>query len=71
MNRNLDGLYIRILRNGTAQNVCFSDLTPEEREEYLKDKNCKWLKTACCHLADQLKAIGEQLDVRGEWINNV
>ena len=70
MNRNLDGIYIRILRDGKPQNVCFSDLTVEEREEYLKDKNCKWLKDCCCHLANQLKAIGEQLDVRGQWISN-
>ena len=47
----------------------FLEADAEDVFEYLKDKNCKWLKTACCHLADQLKAIGEQLDVRGEWKN--
>ena len=32
MNRNLDGCYFRIERNGKYENVCFSDLTEEEQE---------------------------------------
>lgn len=28
---NMDGLFVRIERDGHFENVCFSDMTPEER----------------------------------------
>ena len=31
MNRDIDGVYFRIERDGEFQNLCFSDLTTEER----------------------------------------
>ena len=31
MNRELDGCYFRIVRDGVGQSVCFTDLTKEER----------------------------------------
>ena len=33
MNRELDGCYFRIVRDGVGQSVCFSDLTKEERQK--------------------------------------
>lgn len=30
MNRELDGCYFRIVRDGVGQSVCFTDLTKEE-----------------------------------------
>ena len=63
MNRNLDGCYFRVKRNGKWESVCFSDLTEEERESVLSDRNEKWLKSLCCYLADTIKNIGEQLDL--------
>lgn len=38
MNRNLDGCYFRVKRDGKYEAVCFSDLTAEEREEVCKDR---------------------------------
>ena len=35
MDRNLDGIYLRIKRNGKYQPVCLSDMTKEELEENL------------------------------------
>ena len=63
MNRNLDGVYFRINREGKWENVCFSDLTKIEREQVLKDKDKKWLRSLCETLADTIKNIGEQLDL--------
>lgn len=66
MNRNLDGCYFRVQRDGKWQNICFSDLDEQEREEILRDRNAEWLKSLCGHLADRLMLIGEQFDIVGE-----
>lgn len=63
MNRNLDGCYFRVKRNGKYMNVCFSDLTDEEREHVASmdgGHSAEWWKGLCYHLADTLKAIGEE-----------
>lgn len=31
MNRNLDGYYFRVKRDGKWDNICWSDMTDEER----------------------------------------
>lgn len=66
MNRNLDGVYFRIKRENKYDNICFSDLTDEEREDVMKDRDEKWLKRLCCILADTLKTIGDQFDIMCE-----
>lgn len=66
MNRNLDGCYFRIERDGKWQNVCFSDLTRTEQERVMDGKNAEWLKSLCIHLANQLTMIGSQFDIVGE-----
>lgn len=63
MNRNLDVCYFRIQRDGKWTNVCFSDLTSEEREEVMKDRDEKWLRSMCSILADTIKQIGDQFDI--------
>ena len=63
MNRNLDGCYFRVERDGKWQNVCFSDLTSDERDTVMDDRGEEWLKSLCCHLADTIKEIGDQLDI--------
>ena len=52
MNRELDGCYFRIVRDGVGQSVCFTDLTKEERDTLLADKDEKFLRNLCCYLAD-------------------
>lgn len=67
MIRNLDGCYFRVERDGKWQNICFSDLTPAEREKMCEGRSTEWLASLCYYLADVIKAIGDQLDiVRGE-----
>lgn len=63
MNRNLDGVYFRVERNGKWESVCFSDLTEEQMDEVLKNKNEKWLKAMCKILGRTIKNIGEQCDI--------
>ena len=63
INRELDGCYFRIQRNGKWQNICFSDLTEIERDTVMKDRDERWLKSMCAHLAECLREIGEELDI--------
>lgn len=66
MDRNLDGCYFRVERDGEWCNICFSDLTNEERENVLVNRNIDWLKSLCCHLADRLRTIGDTFDIAME-----
>ena len=65
MDRNLDGYYFRVCRNGCWESVCFSDLTEEEREKVCEERDAEWLKSLAYHLADCIKEIGEQFDIAG------
>lgn len=61
--RNLDGIYFRIKRNGKWDNVCFSDLTQDEREEVMKNKDVDWLKSMCIQLTRTIRKIGDEFDL--------
>ena len=63
MNRNLDGVYFRINREGMYQNICFSDLTEEEMDDILADKSEEWLRRMCKILGQTIRNIGDQLDI--------
>lgn len=63
MNRNLDGIYLRIKRDGKYQAVCLSDMTADELEEALDPERGDWLKGAVIHLAGQLRAVGDKFDI--------
>ena len=63
MNRELDGVYFRIKRNDKWDNICFSDLTEEEMNEVIKDKDIEWLKSLCIILGKTLKEIGDYFDI--------
>lgn len=59
MNRNLDGCYFRVKRDGQWESICFSDLTDDERCSICDGKDAVWLRSLAYHLADCLKDIGE------------
>lgn len=61
--RNLDGIYFRVKRDYKWDDVCFSDLTDEEREEVMNNKNVEWYKSMCRILANTIRNIGEQFDI--------
>ena len=72
--RNLDGIYFRIERDGKRQNVCYSDMTPSERDEIARkcaenataEEQAQWWRSMADILADQLYDMGEQLGVTCE-----
>lgn len=61
--RNLDGVYFRVERDGKWENVCFSDMTKEERNKVMENRDSEWLKSMCQILADTIADIGEQFDL--------
>lgn len=66
MDRNLDGVYFRVNRNGKWCNVCFSDMTHEERETVIGERTGEWWKSLAYILADCLKRMGDNFDIAGE-----
>lgn len=66
MDRNLDGVYFRVQRDGKWKSVCFSDLTSDERDAVLKDRPAEWLRSLCCVLAGTIKNIGDSFDLLGK-----
>ena len=68
MNRELDGYYFRIVRNGVGQSVCFTDLTKEERDKLLADKDTQFLKNLCCYLADRIQELGDTIEEQSQQL---
>ena len=66
MNRDLDGVYFRVSRNGKFVNVCFSDLEDHEMNAMLQNRSNEWLQNLCKILGCQIKAMGDKLDILGE-----
>ena len=66
MNRNLDGVYFRINRDDTWQNICFSDLSDDEMEEVMNGREVAWFKSMCKILGKTIREIGDQLDISME-----
>ena len=66
MNRELDGCYFRIVRDGVGQSVCFTDLTKEERNALLADKDTQFLKNLCCYLADRIQELGDIIEEQSQ-----
>ena len=62
MKRNLDGLMFHVKRGNKIEEVCYSDLTDDEMQEVLKDKDKAWLEAACFHLGVRLQVMGDLLD---------
>ncbi len=65
LKRDLDGVYFRICRDGKWQNICFSDLTPEERDKVTEGRSAEWLRSLAYHLADRLVEIADFAGVSG------
>ena len=64
--RELDGVYFRINRDGKWHNICFTDLTKEERDKVCENRSAEWFKYLAYHLADQIQKIGESFDIVAE-----
>ena len=72
--RNLDGIYFRVERDGRWQNVCYSDMEQAERDEIARkraenstiEEQAQWWRSMADALADALYDMGEQLGVMCE-----
>ena len=72
--RNLDGVYFRVKRDGKWQNICYSDLTEDERDEIARkraehatpEQQAQWWRSMADTLADALYDMGEQFGIAGE-----
>ena len=65
MNRNLDGVYFRVNRDGKWESICFSDLTEAEMREIMEGREVEWLKNLCVILGTTLHDIGDDYDIVG------
>ena len=61
--RNLDGVYFRIRRDDKWYDLCFSDLTEEERTKVMEKRNKEWVMALANILANAIHNIGDQLDL--------
>ena len=64
-NRDLDGVYFFVERDGERQPVCFSDMTDVEMDSVMDGMNVEWLKNLCRYLGNTLKQIGDNFDIFG------
>ena len=64
--RNLDGFYYRVERDGKYVNRCFSDLTDEEQTEFLSRIEKDGFIRMCKELAAIIRRIDDQFGIMGE-----
>ncbi len=63
MDRDLDGVFFRVERDGKHESVCFSDLTEEQMRAVIEDRPAGWLREMCVILGKTIRDIGDQLDI--------
>lgn len=61
--RNMDGVYFRVERDGKWENICFTDLTDEERRKACEGRSNEWLESLIRYLADLLREIEDDFDL--------
>ena len=66
INRNLDGIYFRVERDGKWQNLCFSDLTEDEQRKVLRDKSPDFVLQMALNMAARLREVGDKFDLQCE-----
>lgn len=66
LNRDLDGVYFRVERGGKWCDVCFSDMTKDERDLYIGDRSLGWWKDLAYIMGDRLREIGDIVDLSCE-----
>lgn len=66
MNRNLDSVYFRVKRGQKYENICFSDLSLDERDKICADRSIEWFKSMLYIMTDKVKEIGDTFDIVSE-----
>lgn len=65
IDRELDGVYFRIKRDDKYEDICFSDLTEEEMDSVLAERDNEWLTRMCKILGRTIRCIGDAFDLVG------
>lgn len=70
LNRNLDGIYFRVQRDGKWQNICFTDLTDAEIQnlfhgEGAPQRSAEWWESMAMALRDVIRSIGDTFGIVG------
>lgn len=61
--RELDGIYFRVERDGKWENICWTDLTWEERYDVSKDRPISWWRELALEMTRLLRNIGDIYDM--------
>lgn len=61
--RNLDPIYVRVVRDERHVNRCFTDLTILEQQNFLNSLEKAGLKRMVMMLSEALRNVGDQLDL--------
>jgi len=61
--RELDGIFYRVMRDGKSCSLCFTDLTEQEQTEVLDDYEKDSLLRMCMILAGRLRTVGDQFGI--------
>lgn len=61
--RNISGMYFRVVRNGKWENVCFEELEHDEMYAIMNEKDKEYVMGLAEELAKTINAIGEELDI--------
>ena len=67
INRNLDGIFVRVERDGKYYSLCLSDITREEREKAIANWGREGLINTIHYLCEAIREIGDQLDIKQEF----
>lgn len=63
MDRDLDGVYFRVERDGECESVCFSDLTEEQMRDVTGGRTNEWLRELCVILGKTIREIGDEFGI--------
>lgn len=61
--RDLDGVYFRVKRDGEWKNLCFSDLNKKERDTVTNGRPAEWIKELAYIMADVIRELGDYFDI--------
>lgn len=63
--RDLDGMHFRIKRGDRWVEICFTDMTDEERKTAIYGHSAEFMREFALCLAERLREVGDELDIVG------
>ena len=67
VNRELDGVYVRVKRDEKYYSLCFTDLIESEQQGFLDRLDKEGLQRMCKLLAEELRSLGDNLNIVREY----